>query len=49
MSRKQVRHKRDVLFGGSKQKRRRRRVKRENRNRGWNASSIGAEAFSGKM
>jgi len=49
MSRKQRRHKQDALFGNSKQKKRRRRVKRENKNRGWNASSIGAEAFSGKM
>jgi hypothetical protein len=49
MSRKQRRHKQDALFGSSKAKKRRRRVKRENRNRGWNASSIGAEAFSGKM
>jgi len=49
MSRKRIRHKRDVLFGGSKPKRRRRRIKRENQNRGWTASSVGAEAFSGKM
>jgi hypothetical protein len=49
MSRKQRRHKQDVLFGNSKTKKRRRRVKRENRNRGWTATSVGAEAFSGKM
>jgi len=44
MTRKQRRHKQDALFG-NKTKKRRRRIKRENRNRGWTASSIGAEAF----